>query len=533
MDIITLCNELEAHQDLERVGSVAYVSSLLAGVPDRPSIASYVQIVRAAAARRIAAKQIEAAGRAVADPSVPTSALAEVGSALTQIAEGVVQAPQFSEDALALRFSRKYADELRYVHRWGTWMRWDGMRWAEDRTLDIFDLARGVCRQASAECGDPQKFQAAKLASKATSAAVERMAASDRCHAATAEQWDGNPWLLNTPTGTIDLNTGEVQPHRRADYLTKSTAVGPGGDCVLWLQFLNRITGGDPELQAFLQRMVGYCLTGSTREQGFFFVYGTGANGKSVFLKVVSGLLGGYARTAPASVFTASTSEHHPTDLAGLRGARFVTAIETEEGARWAESKIKAFTGGDKIAARFMHGDFFEFWPEGKLVIAGNHKPGLRSVDRAMRRRLHLVPFTVTIPESERDPLLEEKLREEFPGILSWAIHGCLDWQRRRLAPPASVRDATEEYFACEDTLRGWIEERCFVEGARWASSGTLFADWAAWCQGNGENPRTQKWFAQQLEDRGFKPQRTNRARGFNGLGLQRTSVTEVTHRPI
>ena len=213
------------------------------------------------------------------------------------------------------------------------------------------------------------------------------------------------------------------------------------------------MSGGDSELQSFLQRMIGYSLTGSTREHALFFLYGTGANGKSVFLSTIAILLGDYAKTAPASSFTASSTEQHPTDLAGLRGARFVTAIETEDGARWAESKIKSLTGGDKIAARFMRCDFFEFIPEFKLIIAGNHKPGLRSVDEAMRRRLHLIPFTVTIPQDDRDPRLAEKLRAEFPGVLDWAIRGCLEWQQHGLNPPAIVLNATADYLAGEDAI--------------------------------------------------------------------------------
>jgi putative DNA primase/helicase len=264
--------------------------------------------------------------------------------------------------------------------------------------------------------------------------------------------------------------------------LTKITAAGPGGDCPQWLQFLDRVTGGDSELRAFLQRMIGYCLTGVTRDHALFFLYGTGANGKSVFLSTISELLGDYARTAAPSSFTASAIEQHPTDLAGLRGARFVMAVETEDGARWAESKIKSLTGGDKVTARFMRGDYFEFIPEFKLVIAGNHKPGLRSVDEAIRRRLNLVPFTVTIPKDERDSRLSEKLRSEFSGILKWALQGCLDWQRRGLSAPSAVRAATEEYLAAEDAIGRWLEERCTRNKGDWATSSDLFSDWKAWC---------------------------------------------------
>jgi putative DNA primase/helicase len=530
VDNVTLIGELQAHKELEAVGGAAYLVDLLVGLPDRPSIASYVNILRDAAARRSVVQKVRAVERAVSDLSVPTGSLAELTTGIAQFHAGIVQPPQFSEDALALRFSNKYADDLRYVHSWGKWMQWEGNRWVEDKTLHIFDHARSICREASAECGDSRKLQAKRVASRAVSASVERLAASDRRHAADSEQWDKDPMLLNTPPGTIDLYSGKVRPHRREDYLTKMTTVGPGGDCVLWYQFLDRVTGGDSELQSYLQRVVGYSLTGITRDQVFFFLYGTGANGKSIFSTTISTLLGDYAKTAPVSSFTATKTEQHPTDLAGLRGARLVTAIETEEGTRWAESKIKAFSGGDKVTARFMRGDYFEFQPEAKLLIVGNNQPGLRSADEALRRRLQLIPFTVTIPEGERDPFLQEKLLEELPGILSWAIQGCLAWQHQTLNPPAAVRKATAEYFAEQDLIGRWIEERCRLDRACWTSSASLFADWRRWSEANGETMHSPRWFAHELESHGIKPQRKSSARGFTGIGLQQISVTQVTH---
>ena len=533
INLITLIDELERHKELEAVGGQAYISGLVDGVPDRPSIEHHVQMVRTAADRRRAAKLLESAQRLAEDPSVPTAALAEIGNDLTDLASGVESLPpRFSEEALALRFSRRYAGDLRYVSRWGHWMRWDGTRWVEDDTLHVFDLARGICRAASSECGDAERASAIKLASKATSAAVERLAAADRRHAATTSQWDADPWLLNTPGGTVDLRTGEIKQHRRDDYITKITASGPGGDCPQWLRFLDRVTGSDLVLQSFLQRIIGYALTGSTREHALFFLYGTGANGKSVFLSTISRLLGDYAKTASASSFTASTTEQHPTDLAGLRGARFVTAIETEDGARWAESKIKSLTGGDKIAARFMRCDFFEFIPEFKLVIAGNHKPGLRSVDEAIRRRLHLVPFTVTIPQDERDPRLGEKFREELPGILAWAIEGSLAWQREGLNPPVLVLEATADYLAAEDAIGRWLEDRCITGGTSWTTGAALFSDYQAWSELAGERAMSQKRFTQALESRSFVQTRTRAARGFQGLEL-RVDVTHVTDSPV
>jgi putative DNA primase/helicase len=303
--------------------------------------------------------------------------------------------PEFTDDALALRFAQRYAESLRYVAALGKWFVWDDQRWHVDATLVARHRAREICRTASAECNQPK---VAKLvASAKTIAAVERLAQADRRIAAVVDEWDSDPWMLNTPGGTIDLRSGEQWQHRPGDRLTKIAGIAPDASCPtpVWDAFLARITDNKAELVAYLQRMAGYSLTGSTQEHALFFLYGTGANGKTTFINAITACAGDYHRTAPIETFTASQLDRHPTDLAGLRGARLVTAVETEEGRRWAESRIKSLTGGDKISARFMRQDFFEYAPQFKLIIAGNHRPGLRSVDEAIRRRFNLVPFTV------------------------------------------------------------------------------------------------------------------------------------------
>jgi putative DNA primase/helicase len=304
--------------------------------------------------------------------------------------------------------------------------------------------------------------------------------------------------------------------------------VKPGADCPLWREFLKRITDGNPELEGFLQRVAGYCLTGSTQEHALFFLYGTGANGKSVLLNTLSGIIGDYARSAPIETFTASSVERHPTDLASLRGARLVMAVETEEGRRWAESRIKVLTGGDKIAARFMRQDFFEFVPQFKLIIAGNHKPGLRSVNEAIRRRFHLVPFTVTIPRDQRDETLTERLKGEWPGILSWMISGCHDWREQGLAAPEIVLAATAAYLEAEDALTAWLEEACELDPSAWESSSALFASWKAWADRAGEHPGTMKRLVQNLEARGFVARRKMNGRGFEGLSIKKIDLSEA-----
>jgi putative DNA primase/helicase len=431
-----------------------------------------------------------------------------------------VRPPAFSDEALALSFADEHAEKLRYIAAWSKWHVWDGKRWSADDTRLAFDIARRVCRQAARECN--QDSAAKSLASAKTVAAVERLATADRRLAATTDQWDADPWLLNTPCGIVDLRSGEIHPQQPTDYITKITAVAPDGICPQWRKFLNRIFAGDDELMAFVQRVAGYALTGSTREHALFFGFGTGANGKSVLINTISGILGDYHRTAAIETFTASKTERHPTDLAGLRGARLVTAIETEEGRRWDESKVKALTGGDRIAARFMRQDFFEYEPAFKLMIAGNHKPSLRSVDESIRRRLNLLPFTVTIPPEERDRDLPEKLKAEWPGILRWMIQGCLEWQRIGLAPPKAVRHATEAYLEAEDAVGAWIEECCQRRPQAWESRGTLFTAWNRWATTAGEYVGSQRRFIQALETRGFVPVRKNSGRGFAGIELRR-----------
>jgi putative DNA primase/helicase len=313
--------------------------------------------------------------------------------------------PAGKQDAIALEFARQHGESLRFVAVWNRWMQWDGARWRSEETLSAFDESRKLCRKA----GD---------ADAKTVAAVISLARTDRSLAATSDQWDADIMSLGTPAGTIDLSTGKMRPALPSDYITKVTTVAPGGECQLWRQFLDRVTGGDTKLQIYLQRVCGYVLTGSTREEAIFFMYGTGANGKSVFIRTIAGILGDYHRTAPIEMFTISSGERHPTDLAMLRGARLVTATETEEGKRWDEAKIKALTGGDRIPARFMRQDFFEYTPQFKLLIAGNHRPSIRSIDEAFSRRMNVIPFTVTIPAAERDQQLSEKLKREWGGIL-------------------------------------------------------------------------------------------------------------------
>jgi P4 family phage/plasmid primase-like protien len=432
--------------------------------------------------------------------------------------------PEFSDDALALEFTERHAQELLYVAKWGSWLNWDGTRWKFEDTLKAFDFARSVAREQAKKCSE--RKQKAKVASAATVAAIERLARSDRLHAATVDDWDSNPWLLNTPNSVVDLRSGSLLRHDRTHYITKITAVGPSGDCPLWRKFLDEITGGDMELQSFLQRIAGYLLTGSIREHALFFFYGTGGNGKGVFINTLTAILADYAAVAPMETFIVSQGERHPTDLAGLRGARLVTAQETERGRRWAESKIKTLTGGDPITARFMRQDFFTYFPAFKLVIAGNHKPSLGGVDAAIRRRFHLVPFTVTIAKPDKN--LPDKLRAEWPGILAWMIDGCVAWQRDGLNPPAVVCEATKAYLGEEDTIAQWMDECCVTGKEQWGIGCRLWQCWKTWAEANNELPGTRKAFAEAMAAHGLPRDKRQGVRGYAGIDLKPAEQTRA-----
>lgn len=434
-----------------------------------------------------------------------------------------------TEDRLALRFSERHAHDLRHVAVTATWFRWDNTRWRPEETTLAFDLARDSCRRDATEFGNgsaPSSVYSAK-----TVAAVERMAKADRRQAATLDQWDTLDLLFNTggtngmPDQTFDLSTGKPQPPNPHDYITKRTAgavAPPGSPHPAWSAFLNRILP-DIETQKFLQRFVGYCCTGITTEHVFVFAYGTGANGKSTFINTIVRLLGDYATIADVGTFIASNHERHPTDLAKLHGARLVVAQETDKGRRWDEAKIKTMTGGDRMTARFMRGDFFDFVPKFKLFITGNHKPRLDNVDEAMRRRLLLVPFTVQIPPEERDHELPDKLQAEGPAILRWALEGCGEWRRIGLQPPEAVTRATEDYFSDQDTTQQWFDDCIEIAPpTAFARSGELFASWRQWCLERNLNPGSVNALADALYERGFERARLHGGkRGFRGLAIK------------
>jgi putative DNA primase/helicase len=434
----------------------------------------------------------------------------------------------YSQDALALDLGERWRDRACHVAAWGRWLFYDtdaGI-WRTDETLEHLTRTREFLREI-AETVDEATARTLRRAD--TVAKVVSLARSNPAQVATVDTWDADPWLLGTPGGVVDLRTGKLRAARPTDYITMSTAVAPappGTRAPLWERFMGEITAGNQPLIDYKQRLAGYAATGSIRDHVFAFGHGTGANGKGVEMNTYAGIWADYAMTIPTEMLMVSNTDRHPTELARLRGVRLAIGSETEQGKRWAEARIKSLTGGDPIAARFMRQDYFEFSPQFKLYVVGNHRPSLRGVDEAMRRRLHLIPFTVTIPEPDRDPELAAKLKPEWPAILRWAIDGCIAWQREGLNPPDTVRTATDEYLEGEDAIALWLEDCCETDDPNaWAPSGSLFASWKAWAERTGEYTGTQRRFGQVLQERGYEQKRgTSGIRGYVGIRLLPTT---------
>jgi putative DNA primase/helicase len=356
--------------------------------------------------------------------------------------------------------------------------------------------------------------------SEARLRAAVALAATDQRVIAHPEVLDHDPMLLNVANGTVHLEFGEILDADPADLITKLAPVeyDHGAEAPTWLDFLERVTNGRQELIEFLQRAVGYSLTGLTNAQVFFVLYGTGANGKSTFIETLRALLGDYGQQTPAETFLERRGESVPNDLARLPGARFVSAVETPEGRRLNETAVKRLTGEDTITARFMRGEWFEFRPVFKCWLATNHRPDVRGTDEAIWRRVRLVPFTVTIPPAERDPDLPAKLRAELPGILRWAVEGCLAWRQDGLGDPEPVTAATAAYRSEMDTLGSFLEECCVLREDVVVKAGDLHEAYTVW---SGDRTLTKKALGLRLAERGFQPIKRRDGRWWKGVGLR------------
>ena len=429
----------------------------------------------------------------------------------------------------AMRLVRRHGEDLRYCFPQSRWYVWDAQRWVRDDTGEVHRRAKQtvktIYQEAAAAEGDGSGAlarHALRSEAEARIAAMMALARSETGIPIRPQDMDRDPWLLNVKNGTVDLRTGEWREHRSGDLITKLAPVAydVNATCPRWLSFLDRIMEGNADVIDFLKRAIGYSLTGDVSEQSLFFPHGTGANGKTTLLDTMLTLLGDYGKQAAPGLLTTKWGERHPTEIADLAGARFVASTEVDEGRRLAEALMKWLTGGDRVKARHMRQDFFEFTPTHKLWLAANHKPVVIGSDHAIWRRIKLIPFNVVIPDREQDRALPGKLRKELPGILNWALAGCLHWQKDGLNPPAEVQAATDAYRVEQDIIAAFIEDVCTLGDEEKITAKSLYTAFKGWCQDNGEEPMSQKKLGTRLGERGLSATRTDRDRWWQGIGL-------------
>ena len=406
----------------------------------------------------------------------------------------------------------------------GCWFRWGTTHWIEDGTKLAFETIRrlGHVATATLKPGRMKEFRKAGFAR-----GVEAFARCDPRCSIVPGQWDSDPDLLGTPGGTVNLKTGHMRPGNPRDMISKLTGVAPvAGPCPQWLEFLEEATGGDLDMIAFIKRWLGYSLTGHNREEQLAFFYGPGGNGKGTLLSVATRLIGQYAVTAPMHIFLSSQHERHSTDLAMLRGARFVTAQETKSGQQWDEERMKMLTGGDIITARFMRQDNFSFMPQFTLTMSANNAPTLNHVDDAIRRRFNVVPF-IHKPKAVDKKLKERLIREEGPQILGWMIEGAVEWHREGLGEAAAIKKASEDYFGAQDIIGQWLDEECERDRLSKEGVSKLYRHFTNCQQGEGRSLPSQKAFSQDLVNkRGFTRMRDMYGACIVGIRLNSPDMT-------
>jgi putative DNA primase/helicase len=425
----------------------------------------------------------------------------------------------------ARRFASQHAGTVRYSYEMGSWLVWDGRRYSPDMTGAVTRLAKATALSIYDEiAAGPDEGRRAVLSKHALASQSERalgamvnLARSEPGTPVRLEELDRDPWVLNVANGLLDLRTGLLGPHSPAALCTKLAPVpyDPAATCPTWIQFLARVLP-DAALRRFLQRLVGYGLTGLTVEQTLAILFGAGANGKSTLLEVLFRLLGDYGAKADAASFMVRRNEGPRNDLAALVGARLVAASEATEGVRLDEALVKELTGGDRITARKLYADYFTFQPTFKIVLATNQKPTIASRGHAIWRRIRLVPFAVTIPEDERDLHLLDRLTEELPGVLAWAVEGALEWRRSGLGDAPAVRQATDDYRAEQDVLASFLEEWCDQDTALEVKAGDLFAAYTTWAAENHERALGKTSFGRRLTEHGF-----GECKGTSGVRLR------------
>ena len=431
----------------------------------------------------------------------------------------------------AERLVHHHGLDIRYCHIWKSWLIWDGQRWVIDKTDRIKQLAKKVVRSIYTEAeqvsDSSERREIAKHAMRSESnhSLTAMVSRAESEVPISPDMLDKDPWLFNCANGTLDLQLGKLRTHRREDYITKMVPVdyNPEATHHLWDSFLGRVLDGDQDLISFLQRAVGYSLTGLTDEQCLFILHGLGANGKTTFLQAVSEIMDDYAMQTPTETLLVKGKGAIPNDVARLKGARFVTASEAEAEQRLAENLIKQMTGGDKMSARFLHQEYFDFIPTHKLFLGTNHKPVIKGTDHAIWRRIRLIPFEVTIPEDERDTRMPEKLRNEAEGILAWAVEGCRLWRAEGLVMPTAVKEATEGYRSEMDVIAQFVEDCCERGERLTVASHELYKAFTEWCEINGEQPVSKKLLNLRLKEIGFEAASKigpSKQRGLKGLAI-------------
>jgi putative DNA primase/helicase len=440
--------------------------------------------------------------------------------------------PPSNEIALKDHFVDEQIDNLRIVNG-QEWHLWEsiskGGRWKRDATRFVEHEAQRFLRiQASFAQGG----RSTAMASASTLRNVIALARADQRIALTHDRFDADPMLLNTPAGVFDFIKKEIRPVQREEYFSKITRVAPRNiPTLFWDSYLNQFHP-EPERQRFLQRWCGYCLTGDTREQALVFGYGPAKGGKSTFVNIIAWIMGDYATTPSMDTFI-SDDHHsrHPADLAALVGARLAVSAETQEGRWWDEVKLKQCTGGDRITARFMRENFFTYLPQFKLFFVGNHRPRIRTVDDAMRRRFLIVPFDISLPEEKRIKGYESLLQEEASGILYWMLRGAVGWLHgepelglaKGLLPPQSIISASDDYMQSEDAPGQWFEECAERAQKTWTAFGELYTSYKEWAQENGMNVWSGRRFSTWLSEQGGlkAEKKAGGARGFRGVALK------------
>jgi putative DNA primase/helicase len=441
---------------------------------------------------------------------------------------------QLTDYGNAERLVAQHGDNVRFVSGIG-WLVWDGARWARDRTGQLLRCAKLTARalyQDAANCEDDEERKRILAWGRTSESeprlrAMVKLAASELRVVAVPADLDADPWVLNVRNGTIDLRTGELRPHAGADLITKLAPVryDPDARSSRWESFLDRATGGDHELQAFVQRLAGYTITGVTDEEILAFPHGPGATGKSTYVEAIKAALGDYASTADFETFLARRGDGGVrNDIARLAGVRMVISAEVDDGARLAEGLIKTLTGGDTVTARFLYAEAFEFTPAFTLWLVANARPRVRAGDDAIWRRILQIPFTVVIPLEERDPELKRALRTEpaeQSAILAWLVRGCVDWQQRGLDVPDQVRDYTAEYRVENDPLAEWIADECQLGPEHWTAASALRAAYEGWCQEAGTEPiHGGRSWGNGLKAHACEKHRLSAGHGWQGIAL-------------